>query len=130
MLNSCCLVGRTTRDPELRYTPNGTAVANVGLAVNRASKDKDEVDFFELTFWGKQAEVAGEHLKKGGLIGLKGRLRQETWETNGQKRSKVGVVVENFQFIGTGGSKSNTHSNGSSSAQQASEPVESSDIPF
>jgi single-strand DNA-binding protein len=104
--NKVILVGNLTRDPELRYTPKGTAVARIGLAVNRnwtseTGEKKEEVTFVDVDAFGKTAEVIGQYLKKGRPILMEGRLRYETWDDKqtGQKRSKLGVVLETFQFI-------------------------------
>ena len=107
--NRVILVGNLTRDPELRYTPKGTAVAQLGVAVNRQWKSdtgeaKEEVTFVDVDAFGRQAEVIGQYLKKGRPILIEGRLKYDTWEdkqTN-QKRSKLKVVLESFQFLGGG----------------------------
>ncbi len=107
--NKVILAGNLTRDPELRYTPKGTAVAKIGLAINRAWKTetgetKEEVTFVDLDAFGRTAEVIAQYLKKGRPILVEGRLRYETWDdkqTNA-KRSKLGVVIENFQFLDSG----------------------------
>src|SRR5882724_12711119 len=104
--NKVILAGNLTRDPELRYTPKGTAVAKIGLAINRSWKTetgeaREEVTFVDVDAFGRQAETIGQYFKKGRPILIEGRLRYETWEdkqTN-QKRSKLGVVLENFQFM-------------------------------
>src|SRR5437867_3190453 len=104
--NKVILAGNLTRDPELRYTPKGTAVTRIGLAINRTWKSesgetKQDVTFVDVDAWGRTAEVVAQYLKKGRPILMEGRLRYESWEdkqTN-QKRSKLGVVVENFQFM-------------------------------
>jgi single-strand DNA-binding protein len=104
--NKVILMGNLTRDPELRYTPKGTAIARLGLAVNRRWKSetgemKEEVTFVDVDAFGKTAETIAQYMKKGRPILLEGRLRYETWEdkqTN-QKRSKLGVVLESFSFI-------------------------------
>jgi len=103
-LNKVFLIGRLTRDPELRYTQGGQAVTTFGLAVNREyiSKEekKEDTCFVNLVIWGKRAEVCAEYLKKGGLIFVEGRLQYRKWETQeGEKRSTVEVVVEDFQFL-------------------------------
>jgi single-strand DNA-binding protein len=104
--NKVILAGNLTRDPELRYTPKGTAVAKIGLAINRkwkseAGEMKEETTFVDVDCFGKTAETVGQYLKKGRPILIEGRLRYDTWEDkqSGQKRSKLGVVMENFQFI-------------------------------
>ncbi len=103
--NRVILMGNLTRDIELRFTPNKTPVAEVGLAVNDKRKSAtgewiDEVTFVDLVLWGKTAEIASEYLGKGSPIFIEGRLKLDTWETDGQKRSKLRVVVERMQFIG------------------------------
>ena len=108
--NKVVLVGNLTRDPELRYTPKGLAIAKLGLAVNRSWRDstsgemKEEVTFIDIDAFGKQAETLGQYMKKGSPILIEGRLRLDTWEdkqTN-QKRSKLGVVLEEFRFLDSG----------------------------
>lgn len=105
--NKVILLGNLTRDPELRYTPKGTAVARLGLAVNRSYKSetgetKEEVTFLDVDAWGKQAELIGQYLRKGNPLFVEGRLRLDQWDDKqtGQKRSALKVVMENFQFIG------------------------------
>lgn len=103
-LNKVFLIGRLTRDPELRYTPGGQAVATFGMAINReyTSKEgkKEETCYLNLVVWGKKAEICAEYLRKGNLIFVEGRLHYRTWETedNG-KRSTIEINVENFQFL-------------------------------
>src|SRR5438874_2456521 len=107
--NKVILAGNLTRDPEMRYTPKGTAIARLGLAINRKWKSesgemKEEVTFVDVDAFGKTAETIAQYLKKGRPILMEGRLRYETWEdkqTN-QKRSKLGIVLESFQFIDSG----------------------------
>jgi len=107
--NKVILAGNLTRDPELRYTPKGTAVVKIGLAINRTWKtetgeSKEEVTFVDVDAFGRTAEVISQYLKKGRPILMEGRLRYETWDdkqTNA-KRSKLGVVLENFQFLDSG----------------------------
>jgi len=103
--NRVILAGNLTRDPELRYTPNGKAVASFGLAVNNRYKAgdewKDDTCFVDVTVWGKQAENCAEYLSKGRNVLVEGRLQYRTWETEeGQKRSKLEVVALNVQFLG------------------------------
>lgn len=107
--NKVILLGNLTRDPELRYTPKGTAIARLGIAVNRrwtaeGGDQREEVTFVDVDAFGKQAETLGQYMKKGRPIFIEGRLRLDSWEDKqtGQKRSKLGVVLENFQFIGSG----------------------------
>ena len=103
--NQVILMGRLTRTPELRYTPKGTAVTDLGIATNRVRNDpqtgerREETTFVDVTFWGKQAETVCKYLEKGRPIFLQGRLVFDQWEQDGQRRSKLKVVGENFQFI-------------------------------
>lgn len=104
--NKVQLIGNLTRDPELRYTPKGTAVAKLGLAVNRKFKtesgeQKEEVTFIDIDAFGKQAEMVGQYLKKGRSVFIEGRLKLDQWDDKqtGQKRSKLGVALENVQFL-------------------------------
>jgi single-strand DNA-binding protein len=106
--NKVILLGNCTRDPEVKYTPKGTAVAELGLAVNRTyttdgGEKREEVTFVDVTMWGRQAEVAGEYLKKGRPVFIEGRLQLDSWDDKqtGQKRSKLRVVCENFQLLGS-----------------------------
>ena len=148
--NKVILAGNLTRDPELRYTPKGTAIARIGLAINRnwtseTGERKEEVTFVDVDAFGKTAETIGQYFKKGRPILMEGRLRYETWEdkqTN-QKRSKLGVVLESFQFIdqrageGGGGAPARPASAARSSGPAAEPPAESDapppeqdDVPF
>lgn len=108
-LNKVFLIGNLTRDPELRYTPGGTAVANLGLAVNRRFKDsagelKEEVCFLTVTVWDKQAEACCQYLTKGRPVFVEGVLQSRFWETSdGQKRSAIDVRAERVQFLGSYG---------------------------
>jgi single-strand DNA-binding protein len=107
-------MGNLTRDPQVRYTPGGTAVAELGLAVNRtwfdkqANAKKEECTFVDVTLWGREAEVAGKYLTKGKQVFIEGRLQLDTWDdkTTGQKRSKMRVVCEHMQMLGSGGKPS------------------------
>ena len=105
-LNKVLLIGNLTRPPELRYTPGGTAVADIRLAVNRnyttqGGEKRDEVCFLTIVVWGKQAESCGEYLDKGSQIFVEGRLQTRDWEgKDGQKRSVTEVVAERVQFMG------------------------------
>jgi single-strand DNA-binding protein len=106
--NRVILLGNLTRDPQVRYTPGGTAVSEIGLAVNRTWFDqktnsrREEVTFVDVTLWGRQAEVAGEYLSKGRQVLIEGRLQLDTWDDkeSGQKRSKLRVVCENMTMVG------------------------------
>ena len=108
--NRVILLGNLTRDPELRYIPSGTAVTDVGLAVNEKWKNAngewvDEVTFVDVTLWARNAEVAGEYLSKGSPVLIEGRLKMDSWEDKqtGQKRSKLKVVGDRIQLLGTKG---------------------------
>lgn len=105
--NKVILLGNLTRDPEVRYTPKGSAVCDIGLAVNRiysteAGEKREETTFVDVTLWGRTAEIAGEYLKKGRPVLIEGRLQLDTWDDkqSGQKRSKLKVVGEGLQLIG------------------------------
>jgi single-strand DNA-binding protein len=98
-INRVMLTGRLTRDPETKYLPSGTAVTMLGIAVNRRYQDKnnewkDETSFFDVETWGKVAERCAEQLQKGRPVYVEGRLKQESWERDGQKQSKVRIVAE------------------------------------
>jgi single-strand DNA-binding protein len=104
--NKVIIAGNLTRDPELRYTPKGTAVARISLAVNRSystetGEKKEEVTFVDVDVWGRQAEVISQYMKKGRPLLVEGRLKQDSWEdkTTKQKQSKLKVVLESFSFI-------------------------------
>ena len=105
--NKVLLLGNCTRDPEVKYTPKGTAVAELGLAVNRVytadnGEKREETTFVDVTFWGRQAEIAGEFLKKGRPVFVEGRLQLDTWDDkqSGAKRSKLRVIAEGMQLLG------------------------------
>lgn len=105
--NKVILVGNLTRDPEVRYTPKGTAIAKLGLAVNRrwtteTGEQKEEVTFVDVDAFGKQAETLAQYMRKGSPLLVEGRLKLDQWDDKqtGQKRSRLGVVVEGFQFLG------------------------------
>jgi single-strand DNA-binding protein len=134
--NKVILMGNLTRDPEVRYTPNGSAVANFAIAVNRKYKQGDEtreeVSYIDIVVFGKQAENCGQYLNKGDAALIEGRLQQRRWDDKdtGQKRSKVEVAAQSVTFMpkrqSSGGSGS-----GQSQAEQAPEaPVDEGDIPF
>ncbi len=103
--NRVILLGNLTRDIELRYTTAGMAIGSCGIAVNDRRKNQagewvDEPTFVDLTFFGRTAEIAGEYLSKGSPIHIEGRLKLDTWEKDGQKRSKLQVIVERMQMLG------------------------------
>jgi len=106
--NKVILLGNLTRDPEVRYTPKGTAVTELGMAVNRVytaenGEKREDTTFVDVTLWGRTAEIAGEYLKKGRPVFIEGRLQLDTWDDkqSGQKRSKLKVVGEGLQLIGS-----------------------------
>ncbi|MGC3968690.1 MAG: single-stranded DNA-binding protein [Pirellulales bacterium] len=109
--NKVILMGNLTRDPEVRYTQGGTAVSEIGLAVNDRRKDAkgewiEETTFVDVTLWGRTAEIAGEYLGKGSSVLIEGRLKLDSWEKDGQKRSKLRVVAEAMKMLGgKGGGK-------------------------
>jgi single-strand DNA-binding protein len=131
--NKVILLGNLTRDPEVRYTPKGTAVTDLGLAVNRTytadnGEKREEVTFVDVTFWGRTAEVAGEYLKKGRPVFVEGRLQLDSWDDkqSGQKRSKLKVIGENMQMLGAprggGGGGGDEESSGGSRASRPAPP--------
>jgi len=135
--NKVILAGNLTRDPELRYTPKGTAVARIGIAINRtwkneAGETKEETTFVDVDAFGRQAEVIAQYLKRGRPILMEGRLRYEQWDDKqtGQKRSKLGVVLEGFQFMDSGNrgdSGSEAPRSRPSGAAQQQSPAEAPD---
>lgn len=154
-VNKVILIGNVTRDPEVKYTPKGTAVTEVGLAVNRfvpasdGQEKREETTFIDVTLWGRQAEIAGEYVKKGRPLYIEGRLQLDSWEDKqtGQKRSKLRVVGENLQLLGSrdgggggGGSRGGgddydappprSSSRPSAPARPAPSEPEDDDIPF
>jgi single-strand DNA-binding protein len=105
-LNKVMIMGNLTRDPEVRYTPKGQAVVDIGLAVNRRYKveneTREEVTFIDVTFWGRSAEIIGQYMKKGRPLYVEGRLQLDSWEdkATGQKKSRLKVIGDEFQFLG------------------------------
>jgi len=148
--NKVILAGNLTRDPELRYTPKGTAVAKIGLAVSRTwtgedGQKKEEVSFIDIEAWGRQGEVIAQYMKKGRPLLVEGRLKLDSWEDKNtkQKVSKLKVVLESFSFLDSkpsdtgGGAPAPSPSRpAATSAAPAVEPVEgdgppeSDDVPF
>src|SRR5947209_15979269 len=151
--NKVILAGNLTRDPEVRYTPKGMAIAKFGLAINRtwkneAGESKEEVTFVDIDAFGRQAEVISQYLKKGRPILVEGRLKLDQWDDKqtGQKRSRLGIILENFQFLdsgrgdggggGGGGSRSAPMSAPANAAPPAEAPEpegpapEEDDVPF
>jgi single-strand DNA-binding protein len=122
--NKVILIGNLTRDPELRVTPSGTSICRFGLAVNRTYTTQDgerreETTFVDIDSFGKPAEIISKYMAKGRPILVEGRLRLDQWEdkSTGEKRSRLGVVCENFQFLGgRSDSEGSGHEGGSSRA--------------
>lgn len=122
--NRVILLGNITRDIEIKYLQSGMAVTEIGLAVNDRRKDQsgawvDETTFVDITLWGRTAEVAGEYLSKGSPVLIEGRLKLDTWETDGQKRSKLKVVGEKLQMLGSKGGGGGGGGGGGSSRGQS-----------
>jgi single-strand DNA-binding protein len=127
-VNKVILIGNVTRDPEVKFTSKGSAVTDVGLAINRnytldSGEKREETTFVDVELWGRLAEIAGEYAKKGRPIYIEGRLRMDTWEdkASGQKRSRLKVVGENLQLLGgrsEGGPARPSTSSGPSSGEE------------
>lgn len=134
-VNKVMLLGNITRDLEVRYTPKGTAVCDLGMAVNRIRTGDngeriEEVTYVDVTLWGRQAELAGQYLSKGRSVFIEGRLQLDQWDDKqtGQKRSRLRVVGENMQFIG-GQDGSGGNQGGSSAPRQQAPPSEQQQAP-
>lgn len=119
-LNKVMLIGNLTRDPEIRYTPKGTAVTDIGLAINRVisgenGERQEETTFVDVTLWGRTAEIAGQYLAKGRPVFIEGRLQVDQWQdkTSGEKRSRLKVVAEAMQLLGSKGEGSGGGGGGS-----------------
>jgi len=126
-LNKVMLIGNLTRDPELRYTPKGTAVADIALAINRVwnndqGQKQEETTFVDITLWGRQAELAQQYLSKGRGVYIEGRLQMDTWDDKetGKKRSKLKVIGETLQFMPDGKGNAGGGGGGQSGPQQSS----------
>jgi single-strand DNA-binding protein len=129
--NKVILMGNLTRDPELRYTPKGTAIAKIGIAVNRvwtneAGEKKEEVTFVDVDVFGRTAENVGQYMRKGRPILIEGRLKLDQWDDKqtGQKKSKMGVVAETVQFLG--GAPGAGEGGGAPAAPRAARPAPAS----
>lgn len=108
-INKVILIGRTTRDIELKYTPSGAAVCSFTLANGRKVKDVEQTSFIDCIAWQKSAEIIAQYVTKGNRIAVEGRLQQRSWtDGDGNKKSKVEVVVENFQFLESKGASAHT----------------------
>jgi single-strand DNA-binding protein len=143
--NKVILLGNLTRDPEVRYTPKGSAVCDLGVAVNRqytldSGEKREEVTFVDVVLWARLAEIAGEYLKKGRPVFIEGRLQLDTWDDkqSGQKRSKLRVIGETMQLLGGrppgagGGGSEGGESRKTTPPPKAAEKAEPDDdeIPF
>lgn len=139
--NKVIVMGNLTRDPQVRYTPSNTAVAEIGLAVNRSWYDKqtqqrkEEVTFVDVTLWGRQAEVAGEYLAKGRAVLIEGRLQLDQWQDkeSGQNRSKLKVVGESMKMVGgrgEGGGQSSGNQSGPPSDYDGPGYIPDDEVPF
>ena len=136
------ITGNITRDPELRTTPSGSQVCSFSVAVNRNYKDssgesKEDVSFIDCSAWGKAAEIISQYAKKGIGILVSGRLDQRSWEKDGQKHSRVEIVVEDFNFLGGSSNSGSTGSSNNASNNEENaptdipdEPINLDDIPF
>lgn len=128
--NRVIILGNLTRDVEVKYLQSGTAVADIGVAMNDRRKNQqgewvEETTFVEVTLWGRTAEVASEYLSKGSQILIEGRLKYDTWEKDGQKRSKLTVVCEKMQMVG--GKGGGGGGGGSRGGGQSSQPSQNYD---
>jgi single-strand DNA-binding protein len=137
MMNHIVLIGRLTRDPELRYTPNGVAVANFDLAVDRPVANQQgerETDFIRIVTWQKQAEVVANYLKKGRLVAIEGRLQIRNYETqDGQKRKAAEVVANRVQFLEKARDEAAPTGHGSANTAEPGDDIEGinlDDLPF
>jgi single-strand DNA-binding protein len=142
-LNHVILIGRLTRDAELKYTANGQAVCKFSIAVNRRRKSGDqwvdEANFFDIVLWGRQGESLNQYLLKGKMVGVEGELRQDRWEQDGQNRSKVEIVANNLQLLGgangaagsngANGSGGGSYGGGSRSREAPSQEPSASRVP-
>jgi single-strand DNA-binding protein len=132
--NKVLLIGNLTRDPELRYTPAGTAVANIRMATNRKFKDrngemKDETCFVTVVAWDKQAEVCNQYLRKGSPLFVEGRLQSRSWEgQDGKKKSVTEVRAERIQFLGSGSRSVGQSSEGAQEHAVEDKPVDVSGL--
>jgi single-strand DNA-binding protein len=150
-LNKVLLIGNLTRDPEVRYTPKGTAVGDLAIAINDSYKGQDgtvkeTVTYVDIEVWGRQAETCKQYLTKGRPVFIEGRLKLDQWEQEGQKKSRLKVVAERVQFLGSsgggqgrsggggesrsGGSSSNESHRPASVSEDSPPPPSDDDIPF
>lgn len=131
-LNSVVLIGRLTKDVDLRHTNTGTSVATFSIANNKTytmgGEKKEQVSFFNCVAWGKLGELMAQYCRKGHRVGLEGRLQQRTWEKDGEKRSTVEIVVENLQFLQPKDGAEHPDVPAATPAEPA--PFNDNDIPF
>ena len=141
-LNKVMLIGNLTRDPEIRYTPKGQAVTDIGLAVNRvysteSGEKREEVTFIDITLWGRTAEVVHQYCKKGRPLFVEGRLQLDTWDDKqtGQKRSKLKVIGDGIQLLGSreaggeGGGSGQAYASGPPAGASTRPPQRSTNAP-
>jgi len=145
-LNRVTLIGRLTKDPDLRHTPSGTPVASFTIANNRTystgGEKKEQVSYFDCVAWSKMGEIITEYCKKGKLIAIEGRLQQRRWDdSDGNKKSKIEIIVENFQLLSSAkaqgddhvqeaGASSYTHTESAPPSHYEENPFSDDDIPF
>jgi single-strand DNA-binding protein len=133
-MNHIVLIGRLTRDPELRYTPNGVAVANFDLAVDRRTTNQQgerETDFIRIVVWQKQAEHCANYLKKGRLVGVEGRLQIRSYETQDGQKRRVAEVIANFvQFLDRSREDTSSNSSPSKPENDSLDGINLDDLPF
>jgi single-strand DNA-binding protein len=140
-INNVVLVGRLTRDAELKYTAGGQAVCKFSVAVNRRRKNgeqwEDEANYFDVVLWGRQGESLNQYLLKGKSVGVEGELRQDRWQQDGQNRSKVEIVANNIQLLGgnpgsgqSGGAQGSWQPRNAENAPPPSDDGFTDDIPF
>ncbi len=133
-INHVTLIGRLSRDSELKYTANGQAVCKFSVAVNRRRKNgdqwKDETNFFDIVVWGSQGESLAQYLVKGKMVSIDGELKQDRWQQNGQNRSKVEIVANNIQLLGFGAAPSGGTVPSGERRHGAETSSDNDDIPF
>lgn len=138
-LNHVTIIGNVTQSPELRYTPKGTATTELGVAINRqftseSGERRTETTFLDIVLWGRLAEIAVQYATKGKLVCIEGRLQLDTWEKDGQKRTKLKVVGENLQLLGDSDKKPIQAEPKPQPRQPAQKPhpvqADTDDIPF
>ena len=142
-INHVVLIGRLTRDAELKYTSGGQAVCKFSVAVNRRRKNgdqwEDEANYFDVVLWGRQGESLSQYLLKGKAVGIEGELRQDRWQQDGQNRSKIEIVAGNIQLLGgnpgggnqgSGGSQNSWSAKNGENKSPSSDDNFTDDIPF